>query len=61
MTRTWKITDSNGTRRVTLEEFRAEMEALLKYTAAISDALRSGDQTAVEKAQKEMRKRFGVN
>ena len=58
MERTWEITDINGTRTVTLAQFRAEMDARKAMAAPIMAALRKGDLAACEKAQKAMRKAF---
>jgi len=58
--RTWEISDIDGRnkRRVTLAQYRAELDARRPYTQAISDALRRGDLAAVAAAQAAMRKRF---
>lgn len=57
-TQTWEIEDANGKRRVTLAEFRAELNARHAETRKIAAAWRSGDIKATEKAQAEFRKRF---
>ncbi len=56
--RTWTITDANGTRRVTLAQFRAEIDARAKAAQPIVDAFRRNDMAGVEAAQVEIRKRF---
>ena len=58
--RTWEISDIDGKnkRRVTLAQFRAELDARKPYTAAIMDAFRRNDIEACGAAQAVMCKRF---
>lgn len=58
--RTWEISDIDGSnkRRVTLAQYRAELDARRPYTKAIMDAVRSGNIAAIGKAQTAMRERF---
>jgi hypothetical protein len=57
MKRTWEISDLDGTnkRRVTLDQFRAELAARAAMTKPIADAWRRGDLAACEAAQRNMR------
>lgn len=45
-------------RSMTVEEFRADLDARRPYTSAIADALRRGDIAGMKRAQDEMRARF---
>lgn len=56
--KTYEITDERGTRRVTLAEFRAELDARKAAARPIMDAFRRGDLEACGKAQASMRERF---
>jgi hypothetical protein len=58
--RTWEICDIDGSnkRRVTLEQYRAELDARKAMAQQISDAFRRGDVAGVERAQSAMRKQF---
>lgn len=56
--RTWEIEDANGKRRVTLAEYRAELDARKPYAKAIADAVRRGDLDGSAKAQAAMRAKF---
>jgi hypothetical protein len=58
--RTWEISDIDGNnkRRVTLAQYRAELDARKVMTKPIMDALRRGDLEACGAAQAAMRKRF---
>ena len=62
MERTWEISNIDGTnkRRVTLAQYRAELEARRKMTAPIMAAFRRGDLKACGEAQAAMRKAFGA-
>lgn len=54
--RTWEISDAAGRkRRVTLAEFRAELDARKAMAAPIMDAMRRGDIKACGDAQAAMR------
>jgi hypothetical protein len=55
---TWEIEDANGKRRVTLAQFRAEIEARKTAAQPIMDAWRKGDMRACERAQRAMRASF---
>jgi len=57
--RTWKITDADGSnrRRVTLAEFRADMDARKAAAKPIMDAWMRGDKAGVLAAQAAMRSR----
>jgi hypothetical protein len=52
--RTWIV---NG-RKVTLAQFRADIDARKAAAQPIADAWRAGDIAACEAAQKQMRKQF---
>jgi hypothetical protein len=58
--RTWEISDIDGKnkRRVTLAQFRAELDARKALAAPIMDAFRRSDIEACGAAQAAMRKRF---
>ena len=58
--RTFEISDIDGRNRrvVTMEQFRAELDARKEMAKAVSDALRRGDFKACEAAQAAMRERF---
>lgn len=56
---TWDIIDQHGRkRRVTLTEFRAELDRRAAMAAPIMDAWRRGDLVGCETAQAAMRERF---
>lgn len=56
--RTWEIEDASGKRRVTLAQFRAEIDARKAAAAPIMAAWKRGDVDGCAKAQAEMRARF---
>lgn len=58
--RTWEISDIDGKnkRRVTLAQYRAEIEARKVMAAPIMAAVRRGDLKAASEAQAAMRKAF---
>jgi hypothetical protein len=58
--RTWEISDIDGSnkRRVTLAQYRTELDARKAMTKPIMDALRRGDLEACGRAQAAMRKQF---
>jgi hypothetical protein len=60
MPRTWEIGDIDGKnkRRVTLAQYRAELNARKAAVKPIADAFRSGDLEACGRAQAAMHKRF---
>ena len=58
--RTFEITDERGTRRITLAQFRAELDARQAAAMPIMDAFRRGDLKACGEAQAAMRAQFGV-
>lgn len=59
-TRTWEITDPDGSNRrtVTLAEFKAEIAARAAMAKPIMDAVRRNDMRACADAQAAMRARF---
>jgi hypothetical protein len=59
MTRSWEISDLDGTnkRRVTLAEYRAEIEAAKAKAAKVMNAVRRGDLKGTEAAQRAMKTR----
>lgn len=58
--RTWEISDIDGSnkRRVTLEQFRAELADRAVYARRVMDAVKAGDMDACAKAQADMAARF---
>jgi hypothetical protein len=58
--RTWEISDLDGKhkRRVTLAQYRAELDARKAMAAPIMTAVRRGDLNAAVVAQAAMRNRF---
>ena len=59
-TRTWNISDIDGgnRRRVTLAQFRAEIDTRKEMARRVMDAWKRGDIKACEAAQAAMRKMF---
>ena len=55
---TFEIEDASGKRRVTLAQFRAELDARKAMAAPIMDAFRRNDMAACAKAQTAMREKF---
>lgn len=58
MDQIWEIEDANGKRRVTLAQYRAELDARKAMAKPIMEAWRRGDIEACGKAQTAMRARF---
>ena len=58
--RTWEIRDIDGKnpRRVTLAQYRAELDARAVYAKRIMEAVRAGDMKACANAQSAMRAKF---
>ena len=55
---TYEIEDASGKRRVTLAEFRAELDARKAMALPIADAVRRGDHDGCAAAQAAMREAF---
>jgi hypothetical protein len=56
--RTFEIEDSKGRRRVTLAEFRADLDARKAAASLVMGAIRCGDIDGCTKAQAAMRAKF---